>query len=96
MELLRSTAEPAENVPPDDAEAEGRGDQPGDPAASPARARRRRPAPAAKTKARNLRLSDDVHDRLFLLARQRKTTVSAVANELLDKALPRWEMKRLG
>jgi hypothetical protein len=39
-------------------------------------------------------LSDDVHDRLWMLARQRKTTVSAVANDLLDKALPRWEVKR--
>jgi hypothetical protein len=29
------------------------------------------------------------------LARQRKTTVSAVVNELLDKNLPRWELKRV-
>jgi hypothetical protein len=39
-------------------------------------------------------LSDDVLGRLWLLARQRKQTVSAVANELLDKTLPRWELKR--
>jgi len=25
-----------------------------------------------------------------------KATVSAVANELLDRALPRWELKRQG
>jgi hypothetical protein len=31
---------------------------------------------------------------LWLLARRRKTTVSAVANDLLDKALPRWRMER--
>jgi predicted transcriptional regulator len=47
-----------------------------------------------KTRARNIRLSDDVHDRLWLLARQRKQTVSAVADDLLNKALPRWEVKR--
>jgi predicted transcriptional regulator len=45
---------------------------------------------------RNIRLSDDVHDRLWLLARQRKQTVSAVANELLDKVLPRWRVERDG
>jgi hypothetical protein len=33
--------------------------------------------PAGKTKARNLRLMEDVHDRLWLLARQRKQSVSA-------------------
>jgi predicted transcriptional regulator len=60
------------------------------------KARRKRAAPAGKTKARNIRLSDDVHDRLWLLARQRKQTVSAVADDLLNKALPRWDLKRLG
>ena len=33
-------------------------------------------------------------DRLWMLARQRKTTVSAVANDLLDKNLPRWKVER--
>jgi hypothetical protein len=53
-------------------------------------------APTGKTKARNLRLTEDVHDRLWLLARQRKQTISAVANDLLDRDLPRWELKRQG
>jgi hypothetical protein len=104
MELLRPTSAPtavevetATGDGPDEAEAEGRGDQHADAQATPARTRaRRRAAPAGKTKARNIRLSDDVHDRLWLLARQRKQTLSAVANELLDKALPRWELKRQG
>jgi hypothetical protein len=78
-------------------EAEGRGDAAPDLQSSP---KRRRPrtttTPAGKTKARNIRLSDDVHDRLWQLAHQRKQTVSAVANELLDKTLPRWEVKRQG
>ena len=69
---------------------------PADPQAAPKRTRRVRTAPAGKTRARNLHLSDDVHDRLWLLARDRRTTVSAVANNLLDKALPRFEVKRQG
>lgn len=95
MELLRSTVPAAD----DDGQAddgEGRGDAPGDSSTAPKRARRARTAPAGKTKARNIRLSDDVHDRLWLLARQRKQTVSAVVNDLLDKGLPRWELKRQG
>ena len=55
-----------------------------------------RAVPASKTRTRNIRLSDDVHDRLWFLARQRKATASAVANDLLDRALPRWELKRQG
>jgi hypothetical protein len=30
----------------------------------------------------------DVHDRLWMLARQRRQSVSAVVNDLLDKSLP--------
>ena len=43
--------------------------------------------PPGKTKARHLHLTEDVHDRLWFLARQRKQSVSAVANDLLDRAL---------
>jgi predicted NBD/HSP70 family sugar kinase len=46
---------------------------------------------AAKLK---LHLPDEIHDRLWMLARQRRSTVSAVAAELLDKALPRWTITR--
>jgi hypothetical protein len=96
MELLRPTAaaEAPESAAPDDAADEGRGDAAQEPGVP--KARRKRAAPAGKTKARNIRLSDDVHDRLWLLARQRKQTVSAVADDLLNKALPRWDLKRLG
>jgi hypothetical protein len=81
MELLRPTA-PAEPphdrpAPPDDVEVEKRDDRAGESQSPLPRARRKRPAPAGKTKARNLRLMEDVHDRLWLLARQRKQSVSA-------------------
>ena len=95
MELLRSTVPAADDDGQAD-EGEGRGDASGDSSTAPKRARRVRTAPAGKTKARNIRLSDDVHDRLWLLARQKKQTVSAVVNDLLDKGLPRWEVKRQG
>jgi hypothetical protein len=40
-------------------------------------------------------LIDDVHDRLWVLARQRKqTTVSAVAGDVLDRNLPRLRIER--
>ena len=89
-ELLRVTAEPVADVPPVEGEEQG-----GQAESNASRARRRKPATTAgKTKPRNVRLTDDVHDRLWLLARQRKQTVSAVANALLDSALPKWEIRR--
>src|SRR5438309_12059745 len=99
MELLRSTApaEARDDAGPADETGDktyGRGGESADAQAAPKRVRRARTAPAGKSKARNLHLSDDVHDRLWLLARQRKQTISAVADDLLNKALPRWEVKR--
>lgn len=88
-------AELAADASADD-QAEGRGGASAEsrPAAPKSR-RRRRPAATGQLKARNVHLSDDVHDRLWMLARQRKQTVSAVLNDLLDKQLPRWEVKRV-
>jgi hypothetical protein len=84
-------------VPPDDAENEGPESPATESPSSPSsKTRRKRSAPTGKTKARNLRLTDDVHDRLWQYARHRKTNVSVIANELLDRALPRWEVKKLG
>ena len=64
--------------------------------AKPARKARKRPAVASKTTGRKLILPDDVHDRLWLLARQRKTSVSAVATDILDRNLPRFSVTREG
>jgi hypothetical protein len=60
------------------------------------RTRRKRPVVASKTTGRKLILPDDVHDRLWLLARQRRQTVSAVAAEILDRNLPRFTVSREG
>ncbi|MBV8315511.1 MAG: hypothetical protein JOZ53_11290, partial [Planctomycetaceae bacterium] len=45
---------------------------------------------------RKLSLPADVHDRLWLYARQKRTTVSAVATEILDRNLPRFRVEREG
>jgi hypothetical protein len=49
-----------------------------------------------KTKGRKLHLPDDVHDRLQLLAFQKRSTISAVAAEILDRNLPRFRLDREG
>jgi hypothetical protein len=51
---------------------------------------------AGEPKGRKLSLPDDVHDRLWLLARHCRMTVSAVATDLFDKALPRFKVEREG
>lgn len=83
-------------APPDDAEGESRGEAATETNATPTRTRRKRPAPSGKTKARNLHLSDDIHYRLWQYAKEKNITVSAAANSLLDKNLPRYEVKRVG
>jgi hypothetical protein len=82
-------------------DAEGRGDQLDADAVAAAVAstpwtRRKRPVVSTKTTGRKLHLPDDVHDRLWLLARQRRTTVSTVAAEILDRNLPRFMVEREG
>jgi hypothetical protein len=100
MGLMRPTT-PHETIPP---EPEAGPDEAGDQAegqggaaeVKPARSRRKRPVVASKTTGRKLILPDDVHDRLWLLARQRRQSVSAVAAEILDRNLPRFQVTREG
>jgi hypothetical protein len=94
--LLRPAPAPEPEAPLAEAiEADGqsRGDAPSP--APAARARRRRP-PAGKVRSRNLHLPDEVHDRLWQLAHQRRQSVSIVATEILDRALPRFRVEREG
>jgi hypothetical protein len=103
--LLRPTTPPEPAFSPEAPEVEpaeeGRGDQRAADAVAAAassapKARRKRPAVSTKTTGRKLHLPDDIHDRLWLLARQRRTTVSAVAADLLDRNLPRFKVEREG
>jgi hypothetical protein len=57
----------------------------------PKRPRNRRPPAGGETKGRKLHLPDELHDRLWLWARQRRMTVSAVAADVLDKNVPRFK-----
>ena len=84
--------------PPVDAEPEADGEGRGEAAESRSRAgrARRRPAPAAKGKSRNLHLTEDIYVRLSLVALQKGATLSDVANDVLNRGLPRFEVKRQG
>jgi len=87
LELTEAGAEPEATEP-----AEGQGRGAGDPraAAAVAKARKRRPAAASvKASKRGLHLSDAVWERLQLEAIRKKTTASAVAEDVLSQGLPR-------
>src|SRR6478609_10895932 len=84
--LLRPTRPPESPIPPDAAavdeeaaepaeaaegnEGQGRGEAAAE-SKTPTRTRRKRQPVSSKTTGRKLHLPDDVHDRLWLLARQR-------------------------
>lgn len=97
--LIRPTA------PPDEPRAEASGAEPAEPteeqgrgaqeAQTPVRPRRRRlAAPSAKTNKRGLYLTDAVWEKLQLEAIRKRTNVSAVAGEVLERNLPRLRIER--
>ena len=49
----------------------------------------------AKIEGRKIYLSDDLYDRLRLLAIQRRANVSAVVAAILDREVPRFELTRV-
>ena len=76
-----------------------RDDAPDDAVASkPAKGKKRtradKPAAGADRDGWKLYLSEDVRFRLRMLAFKRGAKLSTVANEVLDKALPRWTLER--
>ncbi len=87
-------------TPPEPAEAPGQGGQPedGQDAAAVAKApkvrKKKAAAPAEKVEDMKLYLTEDVRFRLRMLAFKRNAKISTVANEVLDKALPRWTLER--
>lgn len=60
------------------------------------RTRRRKATPTAGDKVEDMKLylTEDVRFRLRMLAFKRNAKISTVANEVLDKALPRWTLER--
>jgi len=83
---------------PDDAGQGGAADESPAEAKAPKARRPRRGATVAEVDesehGAKLHLSTDVRFRLRILAYQRGKSLSAVANELLDKALPKWSLER--
>ena len=55
-----------------------------------------RPPAEGETRGRKLSLPDSIYDRLWLYAREKHTTVSAAATEILDTNLPRFRVEREG
>lgn len=60
------------------------------------KAKKRKAAAAGSDKVEDVKLylSEDVRFRLRMLAFKRGAKLSTVANEVLDKALPRWTLER--
>ena len=69
---------------------------PGEAVGAKAKGRKRKPAAAVadKVEDQKLYLTEDVRFRLRMLAFKRGAKISTVANEVLDKALPRWTLER--
>ena len=91
----------ADAAPPDDVEGqgdasgEGRGDGPDGRAGSGRPRKPRRSAPSGKTRPRSLHLQDEVTYRLKQYSIEKGVTLSTAANDLLNKVLPHYEVKRL-
>jgi hypothetical protein len=87
---------PLESSPADD--QGGAAEQGADSPATPPRprSRRRRIDPGEKTRGHKLSLPDAVFERLELTAIKRKSNISAVAADILDKNLPRLRIEQDG
>lgn len=99
--IFSATTRPEpEPVEPIEAAEQGGASQPEDsPAEAKAKTRKRKSTAAAtgpdtSEEGAKLYLTPDVRFRLRMLAYQRGKKISAVANEVLDKALPRWNLER--
>jgi hypothetical protein len=90
-EIAEGPGQGGEPQRPEETQAEGR---------SVARAPRRRKAvasaPAAKLEGRRLYLPEGTHFRLRIYAYQRGQKLSEAAEELLDRALPKYNVERAG
>jgi hypothetical protein len=76
----------AEDVPAEPVETAG--------AKAPRARKRKAAAPSEKVEDMKLYLTEDVRFRLRMLAFKRGAKLSTVANEVLDRALPRWTLER--
>jgi hypothetical protein len=84
-----------EPASPVTAEEQG-GDPPADDVNGSKGPKRKRKAVAAPERVEDMKLylTEDVRFRLRMLAFKRNAKLSTVANEVLDRALPRWKLER--
>lgn len=75
-------------APPEDVPVETTGPK------APRARKKKAVAPLEKVEDMKLYLTEDVRFRLRMLAFKRGAKLSTVANEVLDKALPRWTLER--
>jgi hypothetical protein len=61
---------------------------------APKSRKRKAAAPSEKVEDMKLCLTEDVRFRLRMLAFKRGAKISTVANEVLDRASPRWTLER--
>jgi hypothetical protein len=95
--ILQPTTTPPEDPPVD--EGQGGGLEGQELKAGPKAPRRSKlagKASSAKVEGRKLYLPEDLHFRLRMLAYQRGQKLSECAAEVLDKALPKWNVDRIG
>jgi hypothetical protein len=94
--ILRPTTQPEPE--PEGQGAEDPVDEAPEPVAgkvkAPKKARGKATAAAEEVEGLKLYLSKDVRFRLRMLAFQRGKKISTVANEVLDRNLPRWNLER--
>ena len=102
--IFEATTRPEPDGPKATRPAEGQGRhqaedgpvEPVEPAGGKAPKGRKRKAVAASEKVEDMKLylTEDVRFRLRMLAFKRGAKLSTVANEVLDRALPRWTLER--
>jgi hypothetical protein len=96
--ILQSTTMQPEEPPADEGQGIARddGQDPKALAKAPRRSKIAGKASSGKVEGRKLYLTEDVHFRLRMLAYQRGQKLSECAVEVLDKALPKWNVDRIG
>jgi hypothetical protein len=95
--IFEPTARPEPTGPPAVGQGPGQAeDVPVEPAGAKAPKVRKKKAAASSEKVEDMKLylTEDVRFRLRMLAFKRGAKISTVANEVLDKALPRWTLER--
>jgi hypothetical protein len=96
--IFSATTRPEPELEPEPAEQGGQAQPDDTPAESKTKARKKKSTaatgPDTSEDGAKLYLTPDVRFRLRMLAYQRGKKISAVANEVLDKALPKWNLER--